>query len=545
MTPDCGDDTPTSTVAPVAALEVAGVSDPELSVKGELVSVENDQLKTETTDKNDDQAATPSDDAVSSLPAEKLSASTSDETDTEGVEKEEEVDAEAKTDKSDISVSRVQGVGTVVVAPSAADPSEVMGVKAEQEGTPKDESPGTTEDFHDDAWETVEVKGRGNRKKPGRSSGHHHHGSGHANKKSKTRNSDSRKRVKTNKIVKAILNSVLDSVDDIVEKRQQGAASETKKKGAADSRNATGAPAPTPPVAWKDGNRGSGLPKGSKETTVRDVVLGRQTTPTHKKNTRHHHRGDTKNGAKNAYVPPTPTRQKDKSSATKGGKPQGVGADQNTATTVPETVSAVSDVRRTQASADRDIARSDSSADETNENRKADPASIPSNVGKISSPAPPLPTLLNPGNTNSSSSSVASSLEAPHASHGHRHTSSSNEIEVGYHLLDVCDRLTRDMHVFMSRRAAALSNRRRERGALLGALQESVSVRSTNYLIDHHVISASSECFSQRSLSLLLLSQFGQATLMWNCTGAVPRCWIYHLQISTLLFVAWITSTQR
>ena len=94
-------------------------------------------------------------------------------------------------------------------------------------------------------------------------------------------------------------------------------------------------------------------------------------------------------------------------------------------------------------------------------------------------PAPPLPTFLGPGNANSASSSVASSLEVPHPMRHQppRHQSSCElkEDDVGYHLIKMCDRLSEDMSIFMSRRNMALSVRRRERGALLAALQDSVS----------------------------------------------------------------------
>lgn len=168
---------------------------------------------------------------------------------------------------------------------------------------------------------------------------------------------------------------------------------------------------------------------------------------------------------------------KTNASPLKPSREKGSGADQRTATTIPETVSAVSESRRVQPIAGREIVRSDSSSCESDENPPKDRFLTQTNADTAASPAPPLPTLLSPGNTNSASSSVASSLEAPHASHSHRHSSSTNENDVGYHLLDVCDRLTRDMHVFMARRAAALFQRRRERGFLLAALQNSVSVR--------------------------------------------------------------------
>lgn len=90
-----------------------------------------------------------------------------------------------------------------------------------------------------------------------------------------------------------------------------------------------------------------------------------------------------------------------------------------------------------------------------------------------SSPQPPLPIC----NAVSASSSVASSLEAPHATR-HRPRGRSHELkedDVGYHLVKLCDKLTDEMAVFMERRAMALSIRRTERNALLGALQDAAS----------------------------------------------------------------------
>ena len=94
------------------------------------------------------------------------------------------------------------------------------------------------------------------------------------------------------------------------------------------------------------------------------------------------------------------------------------------------------------------------------------------------SPAPPLPTLLSPENANSTTSSVASSLEAPHGRHHHHVHGAPSQDEhnpVGYHLLDVCDRLSQDISLFMKSRAQAVSLRRAERAVLIGALQEVVS----------------------------------------------------------------------
>jgi hypothetical protein len=167
-------------------------------------------------------------------------------------------------------------------------------------------------------------------------------------------------------------------------------------------------------------------------------------------------------------------------------------ADQSTAPTVPETLSGISANTQSTAYTDGEN-RSESynrSAEKAADQKSAVDPIFGDEAGfaptrqqaktngekNETSPVPPLSALLGPGNTNSASSSVASSLEAPHTRHIHHHSSTANENDVGYHLLDVCDRLSCDMDVFMGRRALALGIRRRERGALLAALQDTASV---------------------------------------------------------------------
>lgn len=89
---------------------------------------------------------------------------------------------------------------------------------------------------------------------------------------------------------------------------------------------------------------------------------------------------------------------------------------------------------------------------------------------------PPLSTLLGPGTSCSATSSVASSLEAPHSSR-FRHQSISSTEDVGVHLLNVCKQLSEEIDTFMSRRSLALDIRRKERSAVLSALQDTVVVR--------------------------------------------------------------------
>jgi len=92
--------------------------------------------------------------------------------------------------------------------------------------------------------------------------------------------------------------------------------------------------------------------------------------------------------------------------------------------------------------------------------------------------APPLSTLIGPGNACSASSSVASSLEAPHSSSNRfcQSSSATTEYDVGYHLLNVCGRMSEEIATFMSRRALALDVRRKERNAVLHALGDTLGV---------------------------------------------------------------------
>lgn len=88
---------------------------------------------------------------------------------------------------------------------------------------------------------------------------------------------------------------------------------------------------------------------------------------------------------------------------------------------------------------------------------------------------PPLSTLLGPGTSCSATSSVASSLEAPISSR-FRHQSISTTEDVGVHLLNVCKQLSEEIDTFMARRSQALDIRRKERSAVLGALQDTLLV---------------------------------------------------------------------
>ena len=432
--------------------------------------------------------------------------------------------SDAASSKGGLHVARVEGVGTtcvVVEQPQQDEPHDGASSKAKKEA-PTSESIEATKDDHS-TWETVEVRSRGNRKKGsdrngnGRFSSQQSYGSnnssngqyGSGSKKSKAaRTSATRKRNANRKVVREILSSVLDSVDEEVRRRRQARRDSTRpvvgnKWAAAVARNSGS-------VARNSSDREPSVKKEA--TTMRDVLVGRQSgnaskpqpsAPSQFAQRLHPDRGrqrsEVKNDGKHSGDGRHGNEQRkarensEKASPGVGARSSGhaVSADQNTAPTVPETLSAVSasslntdafrglDSRRNLPVRGSVAARSDSSSGESAEVLKPLQSST-SQPGKEGSPPPPLPTLLSPGNANSATSSVASSLDAPHAVHHHHHHcfANDNENDVGYHLLDVCDRLTREMDVFMNRRTHALNIRRSERGAVLVALQECLSVRS-------------------------------------------------------------------
>ena len=320
-----------------------------------------------------------------------------------------------------------------------------------------------------DNWETVEVRPRGSRnKKSGGHGGSRQNSSNDNNgnsKKSKgTRTSASRKKVANRKVVKEILTGVLDKVHEEVRRKKPVA---TK-------------PAVNPWKVNAGGNKVASSAVKQSDKIRRDAAATRKQASV---------KGATVESSLHVarlYQMPeskaSPKIEKNtlRTKASPAGHTKasaGLAADQNTAPTFQETISAVSTPSNVLEAPESlkipgDPAMKSSSSDSANEVVRNDDRPV---IQHNRSENPPLPTLLNPENANSANSSVASSLEVPHSSRLHHSNSTADAKDVGYHLLDVCDRLSRDMSLFMSRRALALSIRRRERGALLAALQDTVS----------------------------------------------------------------------
>lgn len=376
-------------------------------------------------------------------------------------------------------LSLLEGTGNIgIAAPHLSAPPKVS-VMTGNNGVPE-----YGKNSEEEIWETVEAKAKGRSRRNGdqkpSSTGVCTFSSNRRNKNIRT--AVSRKHNQSRKIVKDIILTVLDVVEDEVKGRERKLGQ--SNKSAEERRH--NIEVMTQRDRKMESTAKSNQIIDSNPTTLRDIVLGRKNPkPLTASNPSRYANTDcativTKDLKSNGKLSPqaTPFRQHMNSPA-----------DQNTANTVPETLSGTS--ANTQSSINTDSETTafeaymksrlpveepilgDSISDGIEDEKWQKP--VPE-AKKAGYPSPPLQTLLGPGNTNSASSSVASSLDPPHASnHRHHHHCAGNENDVGYHLLDVCGRLSQDMDVFMARRADALSARRKERGALLSALQETVN----------------------------------------------------------------------
>jgi DNA polymerase sigma len=339
-----------------------------------------------------------------------------------------------------------------------------------------------------DSWETVEVRSRNSRKKPSPPSPpppspnikqtphsssativNESHKVNSKKSKGGKHNGAQRKKGIALKIVGDIINSVIDSIDDEAKKlRQLHITSYTR-----------------PVNSWKNGppgvihklavgnNGGTVGGNGSvnRETTLRDVLIGKSAAAPSVANKAVTRTALEMDNATASSFFPNKSNDNDADKSMRK-------TDQNTAPTYQDTSSSSSNAllgskEEPQNIVDRKCDTSSSDLEEAPQNIEGETSS---KLDTADTSTPPLPTLLSPENANSATSSVASSLEAPPRGRNHHHSDTVKDVnDVGYHLLDVCDRLSRDMSLFMSRRTLALTARRRERGAILSALQSSVA----------------------------------------------------------------------
>jgi hypothetical protein len=428
--------------------------------------------------------------------------------------------------KGGIHVSDVESVETacVAVTQAASEESEVSANNDEKEVATNTKVDHLHENDNS-AWETVEVRSRGNRKKSVDLTGNGRFGSrqsfgssSHGRRPKGPRSRASRSANIKRKSVRELLCSVLDAVDEEVRRKQQAPRDGSRLPG----NKWAAAVAQQSNIQKKDGTMRDALVGKHTKDMSSGLAAGASQAPQCTQGVSDRHGNEQRKGRdKIEKISP------------------GIGtkvttADQNTAPTVQETLSAVStnsvnndtcrgqESRRDAPVRESGPVRSDSSSG--TEEVKPQRASSTSQASKEVSLSPPLPTLLSSGNANSVSSSVASSLDATHAGHHHHHSfSADNENGVGYHLLDVCDRLTREMNFFMNRRSHALDVRRKERGAVLVALQESLSVSS----MDRPSCVHSTVIYLIKLVhSTVYYRHSGPAGAMSRCTVAVLRSWI-------------------
>ena len=389
----------------------------------------------------------------------------------------------AKKQSSPVPLTRFEGRGVVA-------PSSVPSSSPNQTKPPADQADGVDNpDGGNDDWATVEVK-RTSRKKS--STPRHIQGITQTDSHSAARKqrgirngtASTRQKKANRKVVKEVLHSIVERISEDESLKIKPVVVQSPPRLMNSWKN--GPPGAKPPQKESPAplSFAAALARSKPEApaSMRDILIGaKPVTRSPSSQTPQSHKTDNSkqatptkdvNGA-NLHKKPTPTKRN--KTATNS-------ADQNTAPTYQETVSAMSTAsavpNESKASPpfgaiDR---KSDSSTGYTEEVPQALERETAEKERTINA-TPPLPTLLSPENASSATSSVASSLEMPHTRHVHHHrsVSASDFNDVGYHLLDVCDRLSRDTSLFMSRRALALNIRRRERGALLAALQDSVS----------------------------------------------------------------------
>jgi hypothetical protein len=404
------------------------------------------------------------------------------------------------------------------------------------------------DDADESAWETVAVKSRKPKVKPptdqpinkpisqnrssqsvrnhaGASSTGDGSNSNNPRKGKRRKDRDRGKRHQT-KVVKDVLTHILDAVDDQVSRRiKQGAKSvssdDRRRTSTNDKRH----------VSSNNRNNGNNeqrrkvapapLSTSTKQPrTMRDVVVGATAPPT--KST-----VKVPNGApsktKPAPEPPRGSKIKPglsyKSVIEPPRQPAVVTPSPVNGSKAPDVK--VNHVVENQFTNDKKI------AGDSDGNAPSIETPVKSHATRPVLENPPLSTLLGPGTSCSATSSVASSLEAPHSSR-FRHQSISTTEDVGVHLLNVCGQLSEEIDTFMSRRSLALNVRRKERSAVLGALQDTLRVsefQSLEFGVDP---------FNSDGFPLFHQRKFGPAAVTLKCTAVVLHSLICLHQIWTL-----------
>eukprot|EP00535_Pseudo-nitzschia_heimii_P002807 CAMPEP_0197184792 /NCGR_PEP_ID=MMETSP1423-20130617/10594_1 /TAXON_ID=476441 /ORGANISM="Pseudo-nitzschia heimii, Strain UNC1101" /LENGTH=1857 /DNA_ID=CAMNT_0042635697 /DNA_START=86 /DNA_END=5659 /DNA_ORIENTATION=+ len=357
----------------------------------------------------------------------------------------------------------------------------------------------TDQDDYEDEWETVEIRTRGRKKvsdkgnntriglqNTGNNGGTTGQNLTHFKKKA-PRTKETRARTKTRKMVREILGGVLDAVEDKVRRRrtvsrerQHGRRNQTSF-GSANNTSFLKNKNPSTPSSSNNSNSNKKTGSSLRDILVRGKIhdhnqqtkiqsTTKSTSFSYSERARSlisDSNGDKNNVSRKKNEKPSLITGQKTTNALKAAR--AIPADQNTIPTIASTNSAFTPSVNNIVSRKSGVAlSSDSSESETPK-----PKNSPSDPVLFASPSPPLPTLLSPGNNNSTSSSVASSLDAPLAGHN-GNKSRQSENDVGCHLLNVCDRLSSEIAIFMKRREIALKIRRHERSLVLAALEKTL-----------------------------------------------------------------------
>lgn len=440
---------------------------------------------------------------IQTVPVSDLASETSDTLMTNPMEEKLVAELPEKSgNENEIDVPPPGIDSSNVVHPQLKSSNDEINVSKKDDRPRENQS--TKHEDHEDKWETVEIRPRGRKKgsdKVNTRLGSQHIGiNGSSNgqqsanfKKKAPRTKETRAKTKTRKMVREILVDVVDDVEEKVRRRRT-----ISRERANVRRNQ---------ASFVSGNSNSGhqsknsstaaIPQNSNTqqktgSSLRDILVRGKGN---NQNQQSKNPSITKSASfsiserarslmasdsneEKTHVPrrktALPSHITDSKTAKVLKAARALPADQNTIPTIASTNSAFTPSIANVTSRKPGVAlSSDSSSNESAEAQK--PKNIPLDPIKYDSPSPPLPTLLSPGNNNSSSSSVASSLDAPHAGH-HGNKSRQSENDVGCHLLDVCDRLSSEIDVFMERREAALVIRRHERQLVLSALGKTLSL---------------------------------------------------------------------
>eukprot|EP00533_Pseudo-nitzschia_delicatissima_P004902 CAMPEP_0116105802 /NCGR_PEP_ID=MMETSP0327-20121206/15254_1 /TAXON_ID=44447 /ORGANISM="Pseudo-nitzschia delicatissima, Strain B596" /LENGTH=1859 /DNA_ID=CAMNT_0003598287 /DNA_START=279 /DNA_END=5858 /DNA_ORIENTATION=- len=369
-------------------------------------------------------------------------------------------------------------VGVLLAQPN---PSSGKTSESKKESSSK-ETQDTKEDDQDDQWETVEIRHRVRKKSSADKSNTSRPGSQHVSnngnsnvqngKKKAPRTKETRARTKNRKMVREILGGVLDVVEETVRRRRAISRERSNARLLATKNISTTVMCQNP----SGSSLRDILVRGGKGNNQSQQLKSPNTTKaapfSYSERARLLMTSDSNSFSRNKNEKPSHISGSKTTKALKAAR--ALPADQNTIPTIASTNSAFTPSITNVTSRKSGVALStDSSDSESAEAQKRKDTSL--DPIKLASPSPPLPTLLNPGNNNSTSSSVASSLDAPHTGH-HGNKSGQSENDVGCHLLDVCAKLSTEIDVFMKRRKDALAIRRHERGLVLAALEKTLGL---------------------------------------------------------------------